>query len=189
MSRQQRTAECVTNSTMIKVVLVGDTGVGKTSIAQRLVCEEYSDTHIPTIGTSFFDLTVNGRPVSLWDTAGQEQFAAVTISYLRNVAIALVVYDMSQPVTADGATKWANRVLDFSPDARVVVVGNKKDIALSDVSYSPGLSVPYIEVSAKTGYGIADLHYLLSDIVSSAKEIQTPSLSPEFSGSGKGQCC
>lgn len=174
---------------MIKVVLVGDTGVGKTSIAQRLVCEEYSDAHIPTIGTCFLDLTINGRTVSLWDTAGQEQFASVTVSYLRNVAIALVVYDMSQPETADGATRWANRVLSFSPDASIIVIGNKKDIASGDISYSPGHCVSYIEVSAKTGHGIADLHYLLSDTVSSPRDDQGPTLSPVSLSDSKGSCC
>lgn len=174
---------------MIKVVLVGESGVGKTSIAQRLVCEEYSDTHIPTIGTSFFDLTINDRPVSLWDTAGQEQFAAVTVSYLRNVTIALVVYDMSRPSTVDGANRWANRVLDYSPGASIVVIGNKKDIAADGFSYSPEQCLPHIEVSAKTGYGIADLHYLLAEIVSSSWEEQGPTLSPELLSARERQCC
>lgn len=174
---------------MIKIVLVGDSGVGKTSIAHRLVCEEYSDMHIPTIGTSFFDLTINDRPVSLWDTAGQEKFSAVTVSYFRNVTIALVVYDMSQPLTVDGANRWANRVLDYSPDANIVVIGNKKDIAADGISYSPEQCLPHIEVSAKTGYGIADLHYFLSDTVSVSQEEQGPSLSPELLSGNKRACC
>ena len=174
---------------MIKVVLVGDSGVGKTSIAQRLVCEEYSDTHIPTVGTSFFELTVNDRPVSLWDTAGQERFASVTVSYLRNVSVALVVYDMSQPDTVEGAARWANRVLSFSPDASIVVIGNKKDIAIDGVSYTPEQYLPYVEVSAKTGHGISDVHYLLSEAVSFSREEQGPSLSPVPLSDNERVCC
>ena len=173
---------------MIKVVLVGDSGVGKTSIAQRLVCGEYSETHIPTIGACFLDLTINDRAVSLWDTAGQEQYASVTVSYFRNVSIALAVYDMSQPKTVDGANRWANRVLDYSPDALIIVVGNKKDIAVSGVSYTSERCLPHIEVSAKTGYGIADLHYLLSDSVPASWEEHVV-LSPAPLSGDERACC
>lgn len=173
---------------MIKIVLVGDTGVGKTSIANRLVCGEYSDTHIPTVGTSFFDLTVNDRKVMLWDTAGQEKYASVTVSYLRNVTIALVVYDMSQPETVDGANRWANRVLDISPSASIVVIGNKKDIAAGGVSYDQGQDLPHVELSAKTGFGIADLHYHLACAVSFPRD-EHVNLSPEALPASERVCC
>lgn len=173
---------------MIKIVLVGDSGVGKTSIAQRLVCEAYSDTHIPTIGTCFHDLTINDRAVSLWDTAGQEQYSSVTVSYLRNVSAALAVYDMSSAATVDGANRWANRVLEYSPGAHVIVIGNKKDIAAGGVSYTSEQCLPHIEVSAKTGYGIQDLHYLLSDVVSASQEEHVV-LSPEPLPDNERVCC
>lgn len=173
---------------MLKIVLVGDTGVGKTSIAQRLVNEGFSENHIPTVGTCFFDLVVNGRAVSLWDTAGQERFSSITVTYFRNTTIALVVYDMSQPSTIDSANKWCNRVLAYSPDASIVVVGNKRDLITDSTPVTIESGIHHIEVSAKTGHGIADLHYIISDLVSRAEPEPVVSVSWAPPTDDK-QCC
>ena len=116
-----------------KFILVGDTGVGKTSIISRFITGEFSPDHEFTIGVEFGakTISVNNRVIKLqiWDTAGQEQFRAVTRSYYRSSAAALVIFDTTRKETFRSVARWVEDVRNNSnKDVVLVLIGNKVDL-------------------------------------------------------------
>lgn len=121
-----------------KVVLLGDSSVGKTSLVYRLVLDKF-DPHLPnTIGAAFISKThtSNDKTVRLeiWDTAGQERYKLLTPMYYRNAKEALVCFDLSCPESSfDRARYWVDQLKILGPsDIKVRVVGNKKDLVDED---------------------------------------------------------
>ncbi|KAI9853189.1 MAG: Ras- protein Rab-2A [Thelocarpon superellum] len=144
-----------------KLVCIGDSGTGKSSLTIRLCEGRFSSTHDVTIGVEFGSRVVpvgppgvSGSPsspspkhmkLSLWDTAGQETYKSVTRSYFRGASGALLVYDITRRATFTHVTDWLADLRQIAdPDIVVVLVGNKSDLApSSDVSSStsaPGSS-------------------------------------------------
>lgn len=148
-------------------MLVGDTGVGKTSLVSRLLFDDVPTSHIPTIGASFSEIIISGRTLCLWDTAGQERYASLASMYLRETGIALVVFDLSDAGSMDRVSHWVKTVLDHAERAQIVVVGNKCDTGSNP--YIGGrvkeMGYMYTETSAKTGAGIYDLTSCLSSAI------------------------
>ncbi|KAJ4462638.1 putative lightoid family protein [Paratrimastix pyriformis] len=93
-----------------KVIVVGDSGTGKTSVIQRYVSDVFSDSYKATIGVDFLAkrITVQGRKIQLrlWDIAGQERYGYMTRVYFRDAIGALVVFDVNNPKSLEGARKW-----------------------------------------------------------------------------------
>ncbi|CAM9896328.1 unnamed protein product [Scytosiphon promiscuus] len=160
-------------SPVIKILVVGDAGVGKTSVIQRYVNDEFSQTHQPTVGVDFFIKEValescqsTSNPgstvrVQLWDIAGQDRAKRVNRVFFKGALGALVVYDISRPQTFDSAVKWkqeldANITLPNGNRLPVVLLGNKVDleVAHADTAYIDGFVethgfVAWSDVSAK----------------------------------------
>ena len=121
-------------STTIKVLLIGDAGVGKTSLMQRLVDDTFETNTQSTIGVDFAILqqTVEGRSIKvvLWDTAGQERFRTLTSSYYRGSHAMMMVYDVVRPDTTEGLGRWMEeaRRNGVDPERCVsLLVGTKVD--------------------------------------------------------------
>lgn len=119
---------------LCKTVIVGDAGVGKSSLITRYSDGVFSAAHIPTVGVDFKirTLTVDGRRVKtqLWDTAGQERFHSIVSSYYRGAHAIVLVYDVNSPETFEHLKRWLADVRMYaSPHAVVLVVGNKHDSA------------------------------------------------------------
>ncbi|CAM5998969.1 unnamed protein product [Sphagnum balticum] len=117
-----------------KFILVGDTGVGKTSIISRFIDNKFEGHHEFTVGVEFGTkiIAINGKAIKLqiWDTAGQEEFKAITRSYYRSCAAALVVFDISRKETFRNVSRWVEDVRNNSnKDVILVLVGNKSDLA------------------------------------------------------------
>lgn len=93
-----------------KFILVGDTGVGKTSLIGRFVENIFDTNHEFTVGVEYAtkNIVINGKTIKIqiWDTAGQEEFKAITRSYYRSSAAALVVFDLTRPETFRNASRW-----------------------------------------------------------------------------------
>lgn len=146
---------------LFKILIIGDSGVGKSSILLKYVDDLFIDSYISTIGVDFKIKTVpiDGQPVKLqiWDTAGQERFRTITSSFYRGSNGIIMVYDVSNQESFDNIMKWLNEINKYATDDVVkLLVGNKCDLeSQREVSYKTGkalaneLNVPFIETSAK----------------------------------------
>ena len=154
---------------MTKIVLIGDSGVGKTCLVNTLVNDEFIEEHQATIGASYSikDIHYNKQVFRLhiWDTAGQERYQSMTPIYFHNAAIALLVFALNDLSSFDSIGRWAQTVTDF-PDADITIIllGNKCDLDSERlipidqcISKAQSLGCKYIEVSAKSGFGLDEL--------------------------------
>ncbi|CAA7408645.1 unnamed protein product [Spirodela intermedia] len=118
---------------LFKVVLIGDSGVGKSNLLSRFTRNEFSLETKSTIGVEFATRSVNvdGKIIKaqIWDTAGQERYRAITSAYYRGAVGALVVYDVSRHVTFENVERWLRELRDHTESNIVVMlVGNKSDL-------------------------------------------------------------
>ena len=154
----------------VKVVLLGDMGVGKSSIALRLVHNQFNANSVTTVGAVCWTKSVNTSAGSiklqLWDTAGQERYHALAPLYYRGAAVAVVVYDITRRETFGTLKDWVRELKMQGPsNILIAVVGNKSDLEdQRQVEESAGrefakeISGIFSETSAKdTTGGINDL--------------------------------
>ncbi|KAJ7541785.1 hypothetical protein O6H91_10G076600 [Diphasiastrum complanatum] len=118
---------------LFKVVLIGDSGVGKSNLLSRFTRNEFSLESKSTIGVEFATRSINvdGKLIKaqIWDTAGQERYRAITSAYYRGAVGALLVYDITRHVTFENVKRWLKELKDHT-DSNIVVmlVGNKSDL-------------------------------------------------------------
>lgn len=118
---------------LFKVVLIGDSGVGKSNLLSRFTRNEFNMESKSTIGVEFAtrSITVDDKTVKaqIWDTAGQERYRAITSAYYRGAVGALLVYDISKHATYVNVTRWLKELRDHA-DSNIVImlVGNKSDL-------------------------------------------------------------
>lgn len=115
-----------------KVILVGDSGVGKTNVLRRYTHNEFFQ-YMPTIGVEFglAKMVVDGKRVvaNCWDLPGQERFRAVNMTFYHGASGVLLVYDITNRVTFENLKTWMKEVCDGAhSDAVIMLVGNKSDI-------------------------------------------------------------
>eukprot|EP01100_Stratorugosa_tubuloviscum_P011351 TRINITY_DN504_c3_g1_i1.p1 TRINITY_DN504_c3_g1~~TRINITY_DN504_c3_g1_i1.p1 ORF type:complete len:205 (+),score=98.69 TRINITY_DN504_c3_g1_i1:117-731(+) len=151
-----------------KIVLLGDTGVGKTSIALRYVQDVYTNRVNPTIGASFLTkrITLEDSKIKfqIWDTAGQERFRSLAPMYYRGACAAILVFDICVPTTFDKVKEWVGELqLNVTEEIVIVIVGNKCDLnermVKSEVAseYAKSLKALYFEASAKNNIGVENV--------------------------------
>eukprot|EP00027_Filamoeba_sp_ATCC50430_P009839 CAMPEP_0168561684 /NCGR_PEP_ID=MMETSP0413-20121227/11727_1 /TAXON_ID=136452 /ORGANISM="Filamoeba nolandi, Strain NC-AS-23-1" /LENGTH=215 /DNA_ID=CAMNT_0008593073 /DNA_START=64 /DNA_END=711 /DNA_ORIENTATION=- len=157
---------------LYKVVVTGDSGVGKTNIISRFTSGEFQQENKATIGVEFGHAEVtlaNGTQikVQIWDTAGQERFRAITRGYYRGAVGALMVYDITKAQTFKNVEKWLQELHEHA-DANIVImlVGNKTDLHdKREVStdearkFASKNDLLYIETSALDGENIKEAFY------------------------------
>jgi Ras-related protein Rab-2A len=124
---------------LIKFIIVGDSGTGKTCLLLRFTDERFKPDHDLTIGVEFGTKTLSLQQTSLklqiWDTviarqAGQESYRSITRSYYRGAAVALLVFDLTSQLSFTHIGQWVREVRQNSNDATIVVlIGNKTDLA------------------------------------------------------------
>lgn len=119
-----------------KVVILGDSGVGKTSILFRYIFDKFDNSNLPTLGASFKSKTIplpseNSQiKLNLWDTAGQEKFKSLTRMYYQEAEAAIIVYDTTFRESFESAKNWVQDLRENAnvPDVLIVLVGNKCDL-------------------------------------------------------------
>ncbi|GLT77981.1 hypothetical protein SLA2020_495330 [Shorea laevis] len=136
---------------LFKVVIIGDSAVGKSNLLSRYARNEFNMHSKATIGVEFQTqvMDIDGKEVKaqIWDTAGQERFRAVTSAYYRGAVGALVVYDISRRTTFDSIARWLDELKTHS-DTTVarMLVGNKCDLEnIRSVSVEEGKSLAEAE--------------------------------------------
>lgn len=120
-------------SSSVKLVLLGEAAVGKSSLVLRFVNNDFQENKEPTIGAAFLtqkcNLPTRTIKFEIWDTAGQERFASLAPMYYRNAQAALVVYDLTKPTSLIKAKHWvAELQRQASPGIVIALVGNKLDL-------------------------------------------------------------
>ena len=119
---------------LFKMVLVGDSGVGKTNLLSRFAWNQFDMDSKSTIGVEFAtrSVTVEGKVIKaqIWDTAGQERFRAITNAYYHGSMGALLVYAINNRSSFENAGKWLEELKSSAdPNVRIMLVGNKADLA------------------------------------------------------------
>jgi small GTP-binding protein len=152
-----------------KVVLIGNSNVGKSSIVQSAVAGSFDAKIAPTAGVAYSTMSVevNSTPVTLriWDTAGQERYRAMIPMYYHKAHVALVVYSLTDLNSFEAIDDWLNTLRQHAdPDTAVFIVGNKMDLESERVvatamgaQKAQQINAKFAEVSALTGRGINDL--------------------------------
>ncbi|KAL9667589.1 hypothetical protein QQ045_001951 [Rhodiola kirilowii] len=118
---------------LFKLVLIGDSGVGKSNLLSRFTKNEFNLESKSTIGVEFAtrSLKVDGKIIKaqIWDTAGQERYRAITSAYYRGAVGALLVYDVTRHVTFENVERWLKELRNHTdPNIVVMLVGNKSDL-------------------------------------------------------------
>jgi Ras-related protein Rab-11A len=118
---------------LFKVVLIGDSGVGKSNLLSRFTRNEFNLESKSTIGVEFATKSIQTESktikAQIWDTAGQERYRAITSAYYRGAVGALLVYDISKRISYDNVSRWLKELRDHADQNIVIMlVGNKKDL-------------------------------------------------------------
>lgn len=162
---------------LFKLMLIGDSGVGKTCILFRFVEDSFSTSFISTIGIDFKIKTVeiDGKRIKLqiWDTAGQERFQTITSSYYRGAMGIMLVYSVTCRKSFENIQKWMKNISELaSEDVDRIIVANKTDkVDQRVVSAEEGLAVAqeydvqHFETSAMNGTNIEKAFYELTKSV------------------------
>ncbi|XP_074659626.1 ras-related protein Rab-18-like [Tubulanus polymorphus] len=169
--------------TTLKILIIGESGVGKSSLLLRFTDDTFDPEQAATIGVDFKvkTLTVDGNraKLAIWDTAGQERFRTLTPSYYRGAQGVILVYDVTSKQTFQKLEAWLSELETFSTKHDIIkmLVGNKIDSDKREVSRDEGLKFArkhqclFIEASAKTKEGV---QCAFEELVE--KIIQTPGL-------------
>ena len=146
---------------LFKLLLIGDSGVGKSCLLLRFADNSYTDTYISTIGVDFKIRTIDmsGKTIKLqiWDTAGQERFRTITSSYYRGAHGIIIVYDITDRQTFQNVQLWTQEIERYACEhVNKLVVGNKCDLEEKRAvpteeakAYSEKIGAPFLETSAK----------------------------------------
>jgi len=189
-------------SATAKLVLLGDTQVGKSSTVIRFVKNEFDQYRYPTIGATFLTQSVHLHDYivkfEIWDTAGQEKYRSLAPLYYRGANAALIVYDITNKASFEHAKNWAEEVREREGSHVVIgLAGNKVDlegrrmVEKSEAdSFSRKAGFVFRETSAKTGEGILEIFKSIAELVPRPKpEDQEDNLVGLPPPASSGSCC
>lgn len=165
---------------IFKVVIIGDSNTGKTSLINRYVNNYYSDETISTIGVDFklqsFNLGNKHIKLQLWDTAGQERFKSLTTSYYRSADGIIILFDITNRTSFENIKIWLNEVNKYNNEAVILLVSTKSDMELKRVISNQEITelctlykLPHIETSSKLNINIEKVFLNLSQLMINAK--------------------
>ncbi|XP_054652548.1 ras-related protein Rab-15-like isoform X2 [Dunckerocampus dactyliophorus] len=155
---------------LFRILLLGDSGVGKTCMLRRFTDKEFDYGHISTIGVDFKmkTLEIDGIKVrvQIWDTAGQERYQTITKQYYRRAQGIVFVYDITNETSFQHIVKWASDVDEYAPDkVQRILVGNKSDeeprrrVTKEEGSkLAERYGMDFFETSASTSNNIDEAH-------------------------------
>jgi len=172
-----------------KLVILGDTAVGKSCVVLRYVRDEFCEFQESTIGAAFLSHTAKldseSVKLEIWDTAGQERYRSLAPMYYRGSAAAVIVYDITNKESFSGAKSWVKELEGRAgTDIVIALAGNKSDmeskrnIEFEEVSaYAQENNLLHFEISAKTG---ANIKELFTEIATKIPKIDQPETHSAF---------
>jgi Ras-related protein Rab-1A len=165
---------------VFKILLLGDSSVGKSSILSRVLDNDFTMSHISTLGVDFrpLELDVGHKHLKLliWDTAGQERYRSITQAYYRDAHGVLLIFDITVKQTFINVSNWIQDLQKRTSNVKIVIVGNKSDLA--DVrmvkydeanAYAKKMGCKYMETSAKESVNVHELFKEIGALVSEEK--------------------
>ena len=171
---------------LYKILLLGDSTVGKTCFLLRYVDDSFLDLHMATIGLDYRLKTLILEEqkivkVQLWDTAGQDKFRAITRNYYKGASGIILIFDVTNIKSYENIKKWINEIKEeISEKVAIVLIGNKIDnVQERKISREQGdklaseIGVKFFETSAKTGEGINEsVFFLVKKIFENDPEVK-----------------
>ncbi|XP_052800824.1 ras-related protein Rab-35-like [Mya arenaria] len=168
---------------LFKLLIIGDSGVGKSSLLLRFSDNTFSGTYITTIGVDFKIRTidVNGEKVKLqiWDTAGQERFRTITSTYYRGTHGVVVVYDVSSGESFANVKRWLHEIDTNCDVVNRILVGNKDDdpdrkvVLTQDAQrFAEQMGIQLFETSAKENKNVEEMFVAITKLVLQTKKEQ-----------------
>ncbi len=151
---------------VLKVLIVGDGNVGKTSLVRRYCTGMFTASRVTTIGVDFQTQVValpQGEvKLSIWDLAGQDRFQVMRPGFYKGGRAAAMIYDVTDPESFKDLARWRQEVIEVVPKQPLIVVGNKVDLPRAQApeearAYADSIGAPYLETSASTGEGVDEL--------------------------------
>lgn len=178
------------NVKSLKVVLIGEAAVGKSSIMYRYTMNSFSYSMLGTAGIDFKkkELEVDNQKIKivLYDTAGHERFRKMVHSHCKGANGIMLVYDVGEERSIDNLKEWLSDLNANAKDVPIILVGNKCDIETRQISEEEGrelsetYKVPWIETSAKTGLNVElSFDNLLNEILKKEKEKEKEKIATE----------
>ncbi|XP_048875179.1 ras-related protein Rab-35-like [Brienomyrus brachyistius] len=166
---------------LFKLLIIGDSGVGKSSLLLRFADNTFSGSYITTIGVDFKIRTVeiNGEKVKLqiWDTAGQERFRTITSTYYRGTHGVIVVYDVTSAESFVNVKRWLHEINQNCDNVCRILVGNKNDDPNSKVvetndaqKFAEQMGIRLFETSAKENINVEDMFNCITELVLRARK-------------------
>ena len=199
---------------LFKLLIIGDSGVGKSCFLLQFIDGDFKEDHNVTIGVEYGAKTVSaaGKQIKLqiWDTAGQESFRAITRSFYRNANGVILMYDLTRAESFDDLDDWLREIrLNSDPDVVVFLVGNMLDLADEEREVSTEAAQKFatdkkldgfLEASAKTADHVSEVFIKVAEVLHQKKEqkkltevpkesnqvVLTPNKKPD---SNKKGCC
>ena len=161
----------------LKVVIVGDSGVGKSNLIKRFTTNEFNENSKATVGVEFLSKSykINDKifKIEMWDTAGQERYKSITAAYYKGAKGALLVYDTTSAQSFENIDKWLSEIKEkTNKDIKLIIVGNKIDLVDQKVvstehalAKAKEWNIPLMETSAKDATNVTEaFHDLLKEM-------------------------
>ena len=174
-----------------KLIILGNSGVGKSCLTLKATKNTYDDFYTPTIGFEFlsFNVKINEHIIKLqiWDTCGQEAYRSIIRSFYRNSSLAIIVYAIDSKESFKALQSWLNEIkTESNPDIDIILVGNKADLDdQREIENSVGKKFCednnlnlFMETSAKTGFNAENLFIRAAQILYQKHQLD---LSVDFS--------
>jgi len=163
---------------LYKILLLGDTSVGKSCLLLRFCDNSFQESHLTTIGLDFRLKTINLKDdrkvkIQIWDTAGEDRFRSITRNYYKGAKGILLIFDVTDKETFTHVRDWIERIHEESPEGiTICLVGNKIDMNESRVisneegkKIADEFKIPYFETSAKSNIGVEEVFtYLVKEV-------------------------
>jgi small GTP-binding protein len=182
----------------LKVVLLGDTYVGKTSLVSRWTENKFQDNHEMTIGSGLkkqtFELRGETHELHIWDTAGQEKYQSMVPIYSKNAAGALLVFSLTSRESLEHLREWRG-CLESS--VQFIIVGNKVDLVDTRqvtfdeaVAFAQEMNAEYFETSAKSGCAVtAAFEGIAEAVVNAKRNIKQEQRGVDIESQPDSSCC
>jgi len=192
---------------LFKLLLIGDSGVGKSCLLLRFADDTYTESYISTIGVDFKIRTIDldGKTVKLqiWDTAGQERFRTITSSYYRGAHGICVVYDVTDRTSYDNVKQWLSEIDRYATEGVCkLLIGNKSDIEDKKVvdteeaeKFAASLGIAHLETSAKNATNVEQAFNTMARHIkqkmqdNAVRPSDKPALQMNTNTKGEDRCC